>query len=320
MLQREALWCERRGHQAPNRRSPDRWGVIHLLRCGTGLILRLNWSMPLVSRDRPLRSSLKRIRSQAGEGFNGLARSVGLPDDITAVIGDAVRDLGQATGWRGGFRSPVKSTRAVVDHALDRTAGLCLTSRVAIESSQELDRRSGLARKGVAAGGGRLLRWLAAAGVATAVGTDGLSLPAVVALDVILGQVLSMIEGISEWYLVGVYTAWLLRQAGIEPDPRTLRRIVDAALLSRGGKSLDGTVLDPVAERRLVTRWIWSGTLDALPGLSWFGGRSVRHAGHCLERTDLVALHARIVSEQAEKPSPGLKRMLQEPNRGDEAG
>lgn len=249
---------------------------------------------------QPARFSLRKLRTQAGEGFSGLVRTVGLPEDITAVIGDAIKDLGRATALRGGSRSPIKATRAVVNRALDRTAGTCLTSRLSIESSDDLERRAKQTRKRVAAGGGRLLRWLAAAGVATAVGTDGLSLPAVVALDVVLGQVLSMIEGISEWYLVGVYTAWLLRQSGIEPDPRTLRRIVDAALLSHGGRSLDGTVLDPVAERRLVTRWIWSGTLDALPGLSFLGGRSVRHAAHCLERTDLAEFHKRVVSERAD--------------------
>ena len=243
---------------------------------------------------------MRRLRAQAGDGFGGLARTVGLPEDITDVIGDAVRELGQVPARAAGRRSPIKATRAVVDRALDRTAGLCLTSRVPIESSGQLERAAERARKGVAGGGARLLRWLAAAGLAVAVGTDGLSVPAVVALDVVLGQVLSMIEGISEWYLVGVYAAWLLRQAGVEPDPRTLRRIVDAALLSRGGKSLDGTTIDPAAERRLVTRWIWSGTLDAVPGLSLFGGRSVRHAARCLEKTDLAGLQRHIALERGD--------------------
>lgn len=240
--------------------------------------------------------SLGQLRTTTAAKFRALARSTGLPEGVSDIMVDAVDEVGQASLRPGRVRASIGALRSVADASLDRTAGLCLKELVHLENAGQLEDTAERARRGVARAVRLAQLSLAAAGVALAGPSEGTSLFAVVGLDLALGQVMSMIQGISDWYLVGTFAVRLLRQAEKEPDAHTLRQIVDAALLSRHGRAIDAADLDPRAEVRLALRWVRTGVLDAVPGLPVFGRRSVRHAGRCLEATDLAALAGQIVA------------------------
>jgi hypothetical protein len=234
--------------------------------------------------------SIGRLRVAAIAKFRDLARSTGLPNEVGDVLAGAVEDLGRTTLRTRSISGARFAASAVASRALDAMVGLCSRELVQIENIDQLEAWMDRATKTLSRAERLIQIWLAGAGLLGAAPTETLSIWAALGLDVLLGQAVSLLLGLSEWFVVGTYAAWLLRQEGIEPEPRALRLIVDGALLARGGKAVHPEDIRSKAEAKLVLRWFRLGVMDAVPGLSLLSGRSIRQAGLSLERSDLAAL------------------------------
>jgi hypothetical protein len=240
--------------------------------------------------------SIKRLRSTAIGKFRDLARSTGLPDEVGDVLAVAVDDLGRSSLRTRSINGARAAASAAANRSLEAMVGLCARELIQIEDLNQLDDWMDRVRKTLTRAEKLVQVWLAGAGILGAAPTETMSIWAALGLDLILGQAISLLIGLSEWFVVGTYAAWLLRQEGIEPEPRLLRLIVDGTLLARGGRAVNPEDIRSRGEARLVVRWFRLGVMDAIPGLSLLGGRSVHHAGLSLERSDFAALAASVSS------------------------
>jgi hypothetical protein len=109
-----------------------------------------------------------------------------------------------------------------------------------------------------------------------------------VAIDGAVGQVASVVHGCCAWYNTGSYLVRRLRLAGIAVDRAEVRRLTNAALMSKG-HTIDERALDRSTELRLVRSWVGRGLVDALPFGSSLGRASLRATGR-IDQTDLAAL------------------------------
>jgi hypothetical protein len=253
-------------------------------------------AVPPVSGPARRAVSIRRLRSAAIGKFRDLARSTGLPNEVGDVLAAAVDDLGRSTLRTRSINGARAAASAAANRSLAAMVGLCARELIQIENIDQLDDWMGRVRKTMTRAEKLVQIWLAGAGILGAAPTETMSIWAALGLDLILGQAVSLLLGLSEWFVVGTYAAWLLRQEGIEPEPRLLRLVVDCTLLTRGGRPVNPEDIRSRAEARLVVRWFRLGVMDAIPGLSLLGGRSVHQAGLSLERSDLAALAATVSS------------------------
>jgi hypothetical protein len=122
------------------------------------------------------------------------------------------------------------------------------------------------------------------------------------AIDGAVGQVASVVHGFCDWYNTGSYLVRRLARDGIALDRTEVRRLTNAALMSKGS-SIDDRSLGRSTELRLMRHWVGRGLVDALPFGSSLGKASVR-ATERIDGTDLVALVERLRSEG--RPLPPL--------------
>jgi hypothetical protein len=116
-----------------------------------------------------------------------------------------------------------------------------------------------------------------------------------IAIDGMVGQVASVVHGFCDWYNTGSYLVRRLRQEGIAVDRTEVRRLTNAALISKGSR-VDERALVASTELRLARSWVGRGLVDALPFGSSLGRAAVRACGR-IDESDLEALLARIRSE-----------------------
>ncbi len=95
-------------------------------------------------------------------------------------------------------------------------------------------------------------------------------------------------HGCCDWYNTGSYLVRRLRQEGITVDRTEVRRLTNAALMSKGS-AVDQRALARSTELRLVRSWVGRGVVDALPFGSSLGRASARAADR-IDQTDLSAL------------------------------
>jgi hypothetical protein len=106
------------------------------------------------------------------------------------------------------------------------------------------------------------------------------------AIDGLVGQVASVVHG--------SYLVRRLRAEGIVTDRAEVRRLTNAALMSKG-RSIDARTLSRSTELRLVRSWVRRGVVDALPFGASLGHASVR-ATDRIEHSDLHELVALVRS------------------------
>ena len=99
------------------------------------------------------------------------------------------------------------------------------------------------------------LALVAAAAASTLEGGPVLAL----AIDGAVGQMASVVHGFCDWYNTGSYLVRRLNEAGIEVDRAEVRRLTNAALMSRG-KVVDQRALGRSTELRLVRSWVGTGS------------------------------------------------------------
>ena len=117
------------------------------------------------------------------------------------------------------------------------------------------------------------------------------------AIDGVVGQVASVVHGFCDWYNTGSYLVRKLNEASIRVDPAEVRRLTNAALMSRG-RAVDERALGRSTELRLFRSWVARGVVDALPFGSSLGRASVRAAAR-IDQSDLAVLAAILRDEVA---------------------
>jgi len=225
-----------------------------------------------------------RFRALVDRQVERIAAAVRVDEAARLELTQTARELAAVvrTPWR--VRATKSAIAAAATRGLDRIADVVVRHPAPVTDAGGLEQRANQVRRGISAALTAVQGVLATSTAAT----DGVGAPPAVAVDAAVAQVASVLTGLAEWYLVGSYAVNLMRKAGIEPDARRLRLVVNAALLSRD-RTLDARMAQPDAEPRLIARWIGRGVLEAVPFLSAYPTQRVRRAG---ERLEAVSPHA----------------------------
>jgi len=245
-------------------------------------------------------SRLARARATFTPAFRSLLRPEGLPAEAATQLEAAFGRVGREVFTAGPdrLRRVREQVRAAPPRLLDWASGQVLEHPAAlpdVASVQELASRQ--ARSIGAAMGALQLALVAAAAASTLEGGPVLAL----AIDGAVGQMASVVHGFCDWYNTGSYLVGQLEEAGIDVDPTEVRRLTNAALMSRG-RVVDTRALDRSTELRLVRRWVGRGLVDALPFGSTLGHASPRAASR-IEHTDLAQL-VRMLRERGDTKPP----------------
>ena len=115
------------------------------------------------------------------------------------------------------------------------------------------------------------------------------------AIDGVVGQVAAVVHGVCDWYNTGSCLVRRLDQEGLVADVTEVRRLTNAALMSKG-RDVDERMLARSTEFRLVRRWAGNGLVDALPFGSSLGRASPR-AARRIDHTDLARVLATFRTE-----------------------
>ena len=248
-------------------------------------------SDPDAPRVPPLR--LARARARFSQALRSLLRPVGLPDEAVAELESALGSVGREafSGGPGRLRRLRGEVRAAPPRLLDWMSGQVLNHPAALYDHQGVEMLAARQTRSIATAVGTLqLALVGAAAASTLEGGPVLAL----AIDGVVGQVASVVHGFCDWYNTGSYLVRRLRQLGIDVDRAEVRRLTNAALMSKGSQ-VDERALAVSTELRLVRGWVGRGLVDALP----FGsslGRAAARACARIDGTDLEMLVRRLRS------------------------
>ena len=129
------------------------------------------------------------------------------------------------------------------------------------------------------------------------------------AIDGAVGQVASVVHGFCDWYNTGSYLVRRLNESGIVVDRTEVRRLTNAALMSKGQGRRPAGPRTRSTELRLVRSWVGRGLVDALPFGSTLGRASSRAAAR-IDESDLAALVRSIRGSRADPGDviPGVEQ------------
>ncbi len=235
----------------------------------------------------PRASRLARARARFAQSLRSLLRPEGLPEEAAAELEAAFGTVGREafSGGPGRLRRLRVEVRAAPPRLLDWMSGQVLEHPAVLYDRQGVELLAGRQTRSIATAVGALqLALVGAAAASTLEGGPFLAL----AIDGVVGQVASVVHGFCDWYNTGSYLVRRLRSQGITVDRSEVRRLTNAALMSKGDL-VDRRALDRSTELRLVRRWVGRGVVDALPFGSSLGRASVRAADR-IDRTDLPTL------------------------------
>jgi hypothetical protein len=235
----------------------------------------------------PRATRLARARARFAQALRTLLRPEGLPEEAAAELEATFGTVGREafSGGPGRLRRLRVEVRAAPPRLLDWMSGQVLDHPAALYDRQGVELLAARQTRSIATAVGALqLALVGAAAASTLEGGPVLAL----AIDGVVGQVASVVHGCCDWYNAGSYLVRRLRQEGITVDRSEVRRLTNAALMSKGSV-VDQRALARSTELRLVRSWVGSGVVDALPFGSSLGRASVRTADR-IDRTDLPAL------------------------------
>jgi hypothetical protein len=235
----------------------------------------------------PRATRLARARARFAQALRSLLRPEGLPEEAAAELEATFGTLGREafSGGPGRLRRLRVELRAAPPRLLDWMSGQVLEHPAALYDRQGVELLAARQTRSIATAVGALqLALVGAAAASTLEGGPVLAL----AIDGVVGQVASVVHGCCDWYNVGSYLVRRLRQEGITVDRTEVRRLTNAALMSKGSM-VDPRALARSTELRLARGWVGRGVLDALPFGSSLGRASLRTADR-IDQTDLVAL------------------------------
>ncbi len=230
---------------------------------------------------------MARARARFALALRSLLRPEGLPPEASAQLERAFGGIGREALTAGPGR--IGRVRAQVAAApprlLDWMSGQVVEHPAVLYDRAGVETLAARQTRSIATAVGALqLALVAVASASTLEGGPVLAL----AIDGVVGQVASVVHGCCDWYNTGSYLVRRLRASGIAVDRAEVRRLTNAALMSRG-KAVDERTLARSTELRLVRSWVGRGIVDALPFGSSLGRASVR-AVERIDGSDLAAL------------------------------
>jgi hypothetical protein len=240
------------------------------------------------------RTRLARARAGFMQALRSLLRPEGLPAEAAAQLETAFRGIGREaiSGGRGHLRRVHTQIRAAPPRLLDWMSGQVLEHPAVLYDQEGVELLASRQGRSIStAVGGLQVALVAAAAASTLEGGPVLAL----AIDGAVGQVASVVHGFCDWYNTGSYLVRRLNALGLPVERAEVRRLTNAALMSRG-RAIDERALDRSTELRLVRSWIGRGLIDALPFGSSLGRASVR-AARRIDGSDLGAHLRRLRGE-----------------------
>ena len=246
-------------------------------------------------------SRLARARAAFTGGIRSLLRPEGLPPEAAAELEAVFGRVGREafTGGPGRVRRVRAQVRAAPPRLLDWMSGQVVDHPAVLYDTEGVELLASRQSKSIGAAMGALQ--LALFGAAAASTLEGGPVLAV-AIDGAVGQVAAVVHGCCDWYNTGSYLVRRLNASGIAVDRTEVRRLTNAALVSRGG-TIDERALARATELRLIRSWVGRGLVDALPLGSRLGRASPR-AAERIDRSDL----GRLVELIRLDAGPGLNR------------
>ncbi len=235
------------------------------------------------------RSRTAKVRAAFARGLRGLLAPDGLPAGASAELESALGDIGREalTGGPRRMRRIRAQVAAAPPRILDWMSTQVVEHPAVVYDIAGVEALSSRQKKSIGTAVGALQ--LALVGAATASTLEGGPLLAV-AIDGVVGQVAAVVHGVCDWYGTGSYLVRRLDRLGLSADVGEVRRLTNAALMSKG-QTVDERMLDRSTEFRLVRRWAGLGLVDALPFGSSLGKESVR-AAERIDRSDLAQVLA----------------------------
>jgi hypothetical protein len=240
-------------------------------------------------RSEPRPSRLARARAASLRAFRSLLRPEGLPAEAAAQLEAAFGSVGRAalTGGKGRIGRVRSQVRATPPRLLDWMSGQVLEHPAVLYDHQGVEVLAARQARSISTAMGALqLALVTAAATTTLEGGPVLAL----AVDGAVGQVASVVHGFCDWYNTGSYLVRQLNLAGIPVSRTEVRRLTNAALMSKG-KTVEERALSRSTELRLVRSWVGRGLVDALPFGSSLGRASPRAAAR-IDGSDLASLVA----------------------------
>lgn len=234
-----------------------------------------------------------RARATFARSWRALLGPEGLPPEAAAQLEAALGSVGREalTGGPGRLRRVRAQVRAAPPRLLDWMSGQVLDHPAVLYDQQGVELLAARQSRSISAAMGALqLALVTAAAASTLEGGPVLA----IAIDGAVGQVASVVHGCCDWYNTGSYLVRRLNASGITVDRTEVRRITNAALVSRG-PHIDPRALHRTSELRLVRSWVGRGLLDALPLGSSLGRASLKAAVR-IDGTDLQSLVAALRS------------------------
>lgn len=244
---------------------------------------------PGVGGEGGSRARLARARAAFSRGLRGLLAPDGLPSGASAELEATLGDIGRQALAPGPGR--LRRIRAEVAAApprlLDWMSTQVIDHPAVVYDVAGVEALAARQTKSIQTAVGALqVALVGAAAASTLEGGPFLAL----AIDGVVGQVAAVVHGVCDWYNTGSYVVRRLDLEGQRADVGEIRRITNAALMSKGG-SVDERMLARSTELRLVRRWSGNGLVDALPFGSSLGKASAKAAAR-IDATELSHLLA----------------------------
>jgi len=235
-----------------------------------------------------------RARAAFARAWGALLGPEGLPPEAAAELESAFGSVGREalTAGPGRMRRVRAQVRAAPPRLLDWMSGQVLEHPAVLYDRQGVELLAGRQARSISAAMGALqLALVTAAAASTLEGGPVLA----VAIDGAVGQVASVVHGCCDWYNAGSYLVRRLHALDISVDRSEVRRLTNAALVSKGA-AIDPRALQHSSELRLVRGWVGRGLLASLPLGSSLGRASLKAAVR-IDGTDLEALVAAVRSD-----------------------
>ncbi|HZM55249.1 MAG TPA: hypothetical protein VFC03_09520 [Acidimicrobiales bacterium] len=232
---------------------------------------------------------LARARAAFSQALRGLLQPEGLPTEASAELEAAFGSIGREaiSGGPGRIGRVRAQVREAPPRLLDWMSGQVVDHPAVLYDRQGVEQLAARQSRSIStAVGGLQLALVTAAAASTLEGGPVLAL----AIDGAVGQVASVVHGLCDWYNTGSYLVRQLHGLGIAADRGEVRRLTNAALVSKG-KVIDERSLRRSTELALVRNWVGHGIVDALPFGSSLGRASLR-ATERIDRSDLSSLVA----------------------------
>jgi len=219
--------------------------------------------------------------------MGALLRPEGLPPGAAAELEAAFGSIGREalSGRPGRIRRVRAQVRAAPPRLLDWMSGQVVDHPAVLYDQKGVEMLASSQSRSIGAAMGALqLALVSAAAASTFEGGPVLA----VAIDGAVGQVASVVHGCCAWYNTGSYLVRRLQALDISVDRAEVRRMTNAALVSKG-TSIDARTLTDATELRLIRGWIGRGLVEALPFGSTLGRASLKAAIR-IDGTDLEEL------------------------------